>query len=61
MRYTITFHVLNRYAEALKLCEEALAMLRIALGPDNPNVATALAVTVHPPSYSNLHWPFREL
>ena len=37
----------DRFAEALKLCEAAVAKLKVAVGPDNPNVATALAIKVH--------------
>ena len=36
----------DRFAEALKLCEAAVAKLKVAVGPDNPNVATALAIKV---------------
>lgn len=35
-----------RFSEALSLVDTAIAMLRVAVGPDNPNVATALAIKV---------------
>ena len=42
-----------RYTEALQISEEAIASLKVSVGPDNPNVATAIATKVvrnRPPS-----------
>ena len=44
-----------RFLEALQISEEAILLLKISVGPDNPNVATALATKVFKNLIALLH------
>ena len=50
-----------RFPEALSLVDTAIGTLKIALGPDNPNMATALAIKVSCCMAEALHAKFSAL